>query len=51
MDKNLEEDSFELPPDTLNILNEFLMNKISNKPLESQDFFEEDWVKYLFHCY
>lgn len=45
--KNNEEeldDDLVLPPDTLAILNEFLLNKDNQKSLECEDMFEEDWV-------
>lgn len=43
-EEELDDDLVELPPDTLAILNEFLLNKDNQKSLECEDMFEEDWV-------
>lgn len=40
-----DDDPVELPPDTLAILQEFLQNQNMQKSLESEDMFEENWVK------
>lgn len=40
-----DDDPVELSPDTLAILQEFLQNKNTQKSLECEDMFEEDWVK------
>lgn len=47
MNQTMDDDPVELPPDTLAILNEFLMNKqISEKSADftEENFPPEDWV-------
>lgn len=46
-----EEDSVELPADTLAILREFLQNKDMQKTLNGEETFEEDWVHTIFHLH
>lgn len=48
-DEIADEDPIELPPDTLDILNEFLRNKSTQESLgTSHGNFEEDWVGYIY---
>lgn len=48
IDEINDEDSIELPADTMEILNEFLYNKRMRESIENSTEFEEDWVKYIF---
>lgn len=43
-DNEEDEDSVELPPDTLAILQEFLKNKDKQTNSECEEMVEEDWV-------
>lgn len=46
--KERDEDSVELPLDSLAILQEFLQNKTMQRSLECEEIFEEDWVQPFF---
>lgn len=44
MDQTMDDDPVELPPDTLAILNEFLMNKQISADFTEETLPPEDWV-------